>query len=82
MPIVAMQRYIENIPLLVDHLLVLALKEAVPNSLLLKLPLTEKAACADLLRQADDVTAKRNEFNGRRRRLEDAREELSHVWIG
>ena len=77
-----MQRYIEKIPMLVDHLLVLALKEAIPKSLQSKLPFTQRALCADLLKQADDVTSKRKELNGRRLRLEDAREELSGVWVG
>lgn len=77
-----MQRYIDKVPMLIDHLLVLALKEAIPRSLLSKLPFGQKALCADLLRQADDVTAKRNEFNGRKARLEDAREELNRVWVG
>ena len=82
MPTVAMQRYIEKVPMLVDHLLVLALKKAIPESLLRKLPFEKKASCADLLRQADDVAAKRKEFKGRKARLEDAREELNRVWIG
>ena len=77
-----MQRYIEKIPMLVDHLLVLALKEAIPRSLVSKIPFDKKASCADLLRQADDVVAKRKEFNGRRARLEEAREELNRVWVG
>lgn len=68
--------------MLIDHLLVLALKEAIPSSLLSKLPFGSKAACADLLRQSDGVTAKRKEFNGRKSRLEDAREELNRVWVG
>jgi len=77
-----MQRYIEKIPMLVDHLLVLALKDAIPKSLLNKLPFDKRTSCAELLRQADDVTAKRKEFDGRRKRLEDAREELNSVWVG
>ena len=77
-----MQRYIEKIPMLVDHLLVLALKKEIPNTLLSKLPLDRKGLCTELLKQADDVTAKRKELNGRRLRLEDAREELSGVWVG
>ena len=81
MPIVAMQRYIEKIPMLVDHLLVLALKEAISKSLYSKLPLHQKTSCADLLKQADDVTAKRKELKGRRERLESAREELNRVWV-
>ena len=68
--------------MLVDHLLVLALKEAISKSLFSKLPLDQKTSCANLLRQADDVTAKRKELKGRRSRLEDAREELKHVWVG
>ena len=77
-----MQRYIEKIPMLVDHLLVLALKEAIPQVLVSRLPFDKKASCADLLRQADDLVAKRKELNGRRARLEDAREELNRVWVG
>jgi hypothetical protein len=76
-----MQRYVEKISMLVDHLLVLALKEAIPQSLITKLPFDKKPLCADLLRQAGDVVAKRKEFNGRKARLEDAREELNRVWV-
>lgn len=77
-----MQRYTETVPMLVDNLLVLALKEAIPRSLFNKLPFNQKALCAGLLGQADDITAKRKEFNGRKLRLEDAREELNRVWVG
>ena len=79
-----MQRYIDKIPMLVDHLLVLKLKEAIPRSLNSKLPFgkpDQRTLCGDLLRQADDITAKRKELKGRRERLEKAREELSHVWL-
>ena len=68
--------------MLVDHLLVLALKDEIPRPLLKKLPFDQRATCADLLKQAEDVTTKRKEFKGRRHRLEDAREELNRVWVG
>jgi Dynamin GTPase effector domain len=79
-----MQRFIDKVPMLVDHLLVLKLKEAIPRALESKLPFgkpNQKDLCADLLRQADDIIAKRKELNGRRTRLEEAREELNRVWL-
>ena len=68
--------------MLTDYLLVFSLKGTVPRSLVSKLPFDKKALCADLLRQADDVVAKRKEFDRRRVRLEEAREELNRVWVG
>lgn len=68
-----MQRYIEKIPMLIDHLLVLALKKEIPKALLSKLPLDKRALCAELLKQADDVTSKRKWLKGRRLRLERGR---------
>ena len=82
---VAMQRYIDKIPMLIDNLLVLKLKEAIPRALMSKLPFgkpDQRSLCAELLRQADDVTAKRKELRARRLRLENAREELNRVWLG
>ena len=79
-----MQRYIDKIPMLIDHLLVFKLKEAIPRALNSKLPFgkpDQGALCADLLRQADEVVAKRKELKRRKDRLEDAREELNRVWV-
>jgi len=70
--------------MLVDHLLVFKLKEAIPRALNTKLPFgkpDQRALCADLLRQADEVVARRKELKGRKERLEDAQEELNRVWI-
>lgn len=79
-----MQRYIDKIPMLIDHLLVFKLKEEIPLALNSKLPFgkpDQRALCAELLRQEDVVVAKRKELKGRKERLENAREELNRVWV-
>jgi len=82
---IAMQRYIDKIPMLIDHLLVFKLKEVIPHALMTKLPFgkpDQGTLCGDLLKQADDVIAKRKELKGRKARLEKAREELNRLWVG
>jgi hypothetical protein len=80
---VAMQRYTDNVPMILDQSLVLALEEALPRSLTAKLPLTgpnAKADCESLLRPSDDIVAKRQELDSRRALLEGARRELKSIW--
>ena len=79
----AMQRYTDNVPMILDQSLVLALEEALPRALNTKLPLSGPTAttdCEALLRPSDDIVAKRNELENRRALLEGARRELKSIW--
>ena len=80
---VAMQRYTDNVPMILDQSLVLALEEALPRALTVKLPLSGPnaiAECEALLRPSDDIVAKRQELERRRTLLEGARRELKSIW--
>lgn len=79
----AMQRYTDNIPMILDQSLVMVLKDALPQALAAKLPISGAnalAECEVLLRPSDDVLAKRGELESRRAQLETARRELKSIW--
>ena len=78
-----MQRYTDNVPMILDQSLVLALEEALPRALTSKLPISgpnAMAECEALLKPSDDIVAKREELEGRRALLERARRELKAIW--
>jgi len=80
-----MQRYTDNVPMILDQSLVLALEEALPRALTAKLPISgpnAMAECEALLRPSDDIVARRQELQARRVLLEKARRELKSVWTG
>lgn len=78
-----MQRYTDNVPMILDQSLVLSLEEALPRALTKKLPLsgpTAMAECEALLQPSNDIVAKQNELETRRALLENARRELKSIW--
>ena len=80
-----MQRYTDNVPMILDQSLVLALEEALPRALTAKLPISGPDAtpeCEALLRPSGDILARRQELQARRVLLEKARRELKSVWTG
>lgn len=77
-----MQRYTDNVPMILDQSLVLALEEALPRALTAKLPTTGPDATADceaLLQPSEDIVTKRQELETRRSLLEGARRELKAI---
>ena len=78
-----MQRYTDNVPMILDQSLVLALEEALPRALTAKLPISGPNAmdkCEGLLRPSGDIVSKRQELEIRRAQLEGARRELKSIW--
>jgi len=77
-----MARYTDNVPMILDQSLVLALKDALPQALAARLPISgenAKAECEALLRPSDEVLAQREELESRRALLEKARRELTSI---
>ena len=78
-----MQRYTDNVPMILDQSLVLALEDALARELTAKLPISGPNAIADcnsLLQPSDDIISKREELETRRALLEGARRELKSIW--
>jgi hypothetical protein len=78
-----MQRYTDNVSMILDQSLVLPLQEALPRALTAKLPISGPNAIAECeaLLQPSDVVAKRKELENRRVLLEEARWELKAISV-
>ncbi len=78
-----MQRYTDNVPMILDQSLVLSLEEELPRALSARLPISganATAECEALLRPSETILAKRKELESRRALLEEARRELKSLW--
>jgi hypothetical protein len=78
-----MQRYTDNVPMILDQFLVLVLDEALAQGLISKLPLSGPNAadeCEKLLRPSEAVVEQKQELEARRAHLEKARREFKAIW--
>lgn len=81
---VAMQRYTDTVSMILDQSLILALKEALPQALTARLPISGPNAadeCRALLQLSEDVVAKWEALRTRGALLEAARRELKSIWV-
>ena len=78
-----MGRFTDNVPMILDQSLVLALEGELLRALMAKLPISgpdAEAECKALLQPSEDILAKRQELEDRRTLLEKARRELKSIW--
>ena len=81
--VVARQRYTDNVPMILDQSLVLALVEALRRALNKNLPISgehAKAKCEVLLQPSEEIVASLKELETRRAQLEKARRDLKSIW--
>lgn len=85
-PLVAWKRFADNVPMAIDHELVLGLVRGrgLQSALLQGLGITGPQGvqrCREYLREPPDVVARREELEKRRERLTAARTELMNMWL-
>jgi len=80
---VAMQRYTDNVPMILDDSLMHALEKALSRALTAELPISgpdAEAECKALLQPSEETVAKLQVLVTRRALLEGARRELKTIW--
>ncbi|KAH9917092.1 P-loop containing nucleoside triphosphate hydrolase protein [Amylocystis lapponica] len=83
---VAYKRFTDNVPIAIDHELVLGLDRDQAFEKVLRLQLDihgpdGRARCSDYLREPKNISQQRDEFRRQKDRLDAAKRELMNIWI-